>query len=374
MPTTTNEKETQALKSVKDFKAFEAQFRKIKAQKKEKRVEGVGLMTPDLIRRHIKSGQDLVLAYGQKGLTVKYTVEDLRKFIQAQEKAGKEFVEDDQGVIILKLLSASDSKDRARAQGQIKTAVIYRVRGNVLHIQTNAGPDSKYKHHQVKVRLEDWYNQLRGQNDYKVAVHNAVNGRVSFDCDCGRHQFWYRYLATMGKFAIAPLEKDFPKIRNPKLTGCCCKHVIRALSNVRTPSAQAILVKEMERQSRAKGFADDEKTTRFLNQEELKKLTRSKAKIMDKTETEKAYQEYLKAQEAFKKKAADPAVQKAIKDAQQKIETLKAKADAQKARADKEKKARIDAEVQHAKDLLVSKLSASMDMAMLRRGQVPRKY
>ena len=51
-------------------------------------------------------------------------------------------------------------------------------------------------------------------------------------------------------------EQDFPKIRNPGLTGCCCKHVLKVLRVLKTNAIQAVLSRELERQSASVGFAD----------------------------------------------------------------------------------------------------------------------
>lgn len=61
---------------------------------------------------------------------------------------------------------------------------------------------------------------------------------IKFDCDCGRHTYWYRYIASIGKFAYIgnnPLgreETGFPKIRNPQLKGIACKHVLRTMLTI----------------------------------------------------------------------------------------------------------------------------------------------
>nr|WP_225312426.1 hypothetical protein [Salmonella sp.] len=38
-------------------------------------------------------------------------------------------------------------------------------------------------------------------------------GRVSFDCDCGRHQYWYRYIATAGNCHGPPKNTPIKKVR-----------------------------------------------------------------------------------------------------------------------------------------------------------------
>lgn len=86
------------------------------------------------------------------------------------------------------------------------------------------------------------------------AAKALVSGRLSFECPCGRHQYWYRYLATLGGYAIEPLERDFPKIRNPRLTGCCCKHVLRVLQELKKNRVPMVLARELEKERGRPGF------------------------------------------------------------------------------------------------------------------------
>ena len=285
----------------RNFQEFERLFRAVRDAKAERRVDAVGLLTPQIIRRAIEQKQDVVLQYGKSGF-VTYTPADLKRFVKFRTKAQKEFSAGQAGVPVPKLISASLAIDIKRANQEIKSAVLYRISTSVLHFRTNAGPRSKYTHHQVRVRLDSWSHEMLGGKAYKDAVKAVVNGRVSLDCDCGRWQYWYRYLATIGEFALTPLEKDFPKIRNPQLVGCCCKHILRCLHNLRTPGIQSILVKEMERQAKLKGFhATGKAGTRMLSADELKKAARaSSRKQIDKAAAQSEYDEYLKAQDAFK--------------------------------------------------------------------------
>ena len=47
-------------------KEFDREARKERQDAGEHRADAVGLLTPALLRKHIKSGTDLVLAYGKK--------------------------------------------------------------------------------------------------------------------------------------------------------------------------------------------------------------------------------------------------------------------------------------------------------------------
>ncbi len=56
--------------------------------------------------------------------------------------------------------------------------------------------------------------------------------KLAFDCDCGRHRYFLRYVATIGGFAAGRQEWGYPKIRNPGLKGVACKHVLRVMAEL----------------------------------------------------------------------------------------------------------------------------------------------
>jgi flagellar biosynthesis GTPase FlhF len=369
--------------TIKNFKQFERLFAGIRREKRENRVQGVGLLTPELIRKHIKSGRDLILQYGRQGEFVHYTLADLQEFAKALQQTKKDFGPQ-KGVPVSQLLAASDPMDIMRSNQQIKNVTLYKVKGGQLYFRASASPGSKYAFHQVRVRLDDWNDQLTTIGSYVTAARNAVTGRVSYDCDCGRHQYWYRYLATIGGFALSPLEKDFPKIRNPQLKGCCCKHVIKTLKTIQTPVVYNLLAKEMQKQAAAPGFADDHKA-RFLKEEELKRAKRASthSSDADHEEAKREWNDFQRAQEAFRKKQEEQKQKKrtaeaAAKEAKaQKARGEKAEkryklANAQKKAAEEEneqlkqgmeKKRKADAEdaEKMARDIMANKLSMFID-------------
>lgn len=115
-------------------KEFDREARKEMQDAGEHRADAVGLLTPALLRKHIKSGTDLVLAYGRKGATVSYTVDDLKRFVEARERADKAFRPEPRGVPLAQLENASREADRQRSQ-EVKSALLYKVSGNMLFFQ-----------------------------------------------------------------------------------------------------------------------------------------------------------------------------------------------------------------------------------------------
>lgn len=337
-----------------EFRRFEKVFAQVRKANKEERLNGVGLLTPKLLKEHIESGTDLVLAYGRKGGTVSYTVDELKRMAEAMRRSKANNKSSVKGVPLLQLEHNSDPKDIERSK-QVRAATLYKFSGNILSFQVTASGKNGRKHHQVRVRLEEWYDHLTDPGSWNAAAKAVAVGRLSFDCTCGRHQYWYRYLATIGNFALAPLEKDFPKIRNPQLKGCCCKHVLKALSVLKAGTVHSLIAKELEKQAGAIGYAD-KKQSRYLTPTELDKAKRARGSVRETQEAVKAYREFNRAKKAFAKKVSGEEMKQRVKSLENELKAQKAKEKMLRAQAKAaEKRAKMDA--------LASGLRAVLDMA-----------
>ena len=301
-----------------DFKDFERQFNKIRRAKAEKRTRAYGTLTPAVRRRHLASGAPLDLIFGVKPDGTPFGVEDLKKFDEQARKRRKEYGISGKGVRVDQLIASSRTVDIDRSKKEIRSAILYRVfsskNGMLLHFRVSAGPDSKHTHHQVKIRLDEWDEHLDDSSvKLSRAVENILDGRISFDCDCGRHQYWYRYLATIGGFAVSPLERAYPKIRNPNLTGACCKHVLKTLATLRGPATRRLILRDLEKEAERIGFGDDRSgVNRYLTRGELETAARSSAAVrgVDQDEAKKAFREFLGGKTAFGKKLKEPRTKK----------------------------------------------------------------
>lgn len=139
------------------------------------------------------------------------------------------------GITPNEVVNQSRFEDINRANTQIFLANVFKRRGNILYFMTNSGFKSKDTHHYVTVQLLDYPSLLLGRTKAPslVAVKKAVNtGKINFDCDCGRHQYWYRYVATVGKYNFGIDENRYPSTRNPRLDGVACKHVLRVMKHL----------------------------------------------------------------------------------------------------------------------------------------------
>ncbi|MCA8037049.1 MULTISPECIES: hypothetical protein [Burkholderia cepacia complex] len=158
------------------------------------------------------------------------TLDDLRAFQQYVKNAKGKFKA---GITAQAVIDLSLQVDRDRANEQIRTAVPAQIRGAQVHFITNAGPDSDRVRHHVHVRFLNFDAVVAASpNDPKRIGRMVTTGPLLFDCDCGRHTYWYRYIATIGKFNEGRNETGYPKVRNPRLVGVACKHVLRVMDTL----------------------------------------------------------------------------------------------------------------------------------------------
>lgn len=146
------------------------------------------------------------------------------------------------GITPIDVINHSRVEDINRANKQIHLASVFKRKGNVIYFLTNAGIGSKDTHHYVTVQLLDYPSLLVGRTKAPsiVDVKKAVtDGKIRFDCDCGRHQYWYRYIATIGKYNFGIDENRYPSTRNPQTSGVGCKHVLRTMKHLTSPSMLA---------------------------------------------------------------------------------------------------------------------------------------
>jgi hypothetical protein len=310
-----------------NFKAWDKALRERRKQITERRRDAVGILSPALLRQYTKpTAQDLVLAYGRSGATVSYSPAELQAMVRSLKKAQKLWDTTGQGAPRVQLIAASDPGriKRANNQGEpgkgIRNAVMGKIRGNLLTFRVTASALSKSRSHEVRLRLEEWDKFLLGTKKYVKSAKKAADGRVSIQCSCEDFQYQYRYLATIGNYVVSPpKEHGYPKIKNPRLKGCCCKHILKCLSALDSLGIQRILAREMERQAQKIGFGDD-KSTRFLDKEELKKATRAVKKTIDHATAKKLWKERQRQYKAFKdqeKKMEKRLVEEAEKERKQ---------------------------------------------------------
>lgn len=163
------------------------------------------------------------------------TQDDIRAFQSNVQQLKKKFKG---GITAQSVIDLALESDKTRANKQINMAVPASIMGGKVHFITNAGPDSDVTRHHVHVEFLDFDAAVGASpNEPKKLGKLVAGGRLRFDCDCGRHTFWYRYIATIGKYNANRPETGYPKIRNPKLMGVACKHVLRTMHVILKDSA-----------------------------------------------------------------------------------------------------------------------------------------
>ena len=171
----------------------------------------------------------------KKGLsTPTLTRDDLYSIQREVNKLGNLFV---RGIKAKQVINKSLHVDRVRSNNQIKWAICSGYRDNVFTFVTDASRQYRDTRHYVTVEFMDFHSAL-GMPNRQKACEKVLKGRLKFDCDCGRHTYWYRYIATIGGYAYvggsSRPETAFPKIRNSAMDGIACKHVLRTMQTILT--------------------------------------------------------------------------------------------------------------------------------------------
>lgn len=275
------------------FKEFDRQAGLDAKSAADIRKNARGILKPEVIERSVSREQGIVLAYGMG--EIEFGPEELKAFLDAINKykfKPKEGRESRRGVPRSALIRASRQVDIQRSK-QVRNATLYQRKADTLFFKVTGNSEPFYR---VQIRLEEWNGFVANTVPVLEAAQRMVKGRLSFECPCGRHQYWYRYMATLGNYAIAPLERGFPKIRNKNLNGCCCKHVLKVLGELGSNRIILLLAKELERERDKSGFSGSQRK-RVLSAEDLR-LAQARRMTKD---AMRAFNQYKKEAEELKK-------------------------------------------------------------------------
>lgn len=247
-----------------------------------------------------------------KGTGIGFTEDDLKQFDKERKKHQKKYDRTTAGITYAQIIGFSRDIDIKRANNQvddgrgITMASFSAMKRNVAIVRVKASSVSKHEEHRVEIRFEEWDDYLQDPpgDDYVKAMKAVTKGRISFDCSCGRHQYWYRYQATIGNYAVTPpAEFSFPKIRNRELKGIACKHVLLAVEKCQSIAWHRIMAKRMEQQAKLVGFGDDKRqTTSYLTDKEARAAKKNKRNKIDIEKAKKAQRSYERSQKAMAKK------------------------------------------------------------------------
>ena len=210
----------------------------------------------------------LTMTYGNRGQTITLTADDLRAFkhnvdiLQSQFKGG---------ITAKQVIDRSLAVDIQRSNEQIKLAIPLSQKNGVVHFLTNASQENGAKNHHVNVEFLAFKAVVSAPDASKKAKNSLNFGKIKFECDCGRHNFWYRYIATIGNFGYGRQENGYPKIRNRALVGLGCKHVLRVMQYIRSPMGISYLQKEIEKLQRKDLTAKQSQARQSRTQSQLSK-------------------------------------------------------------------------------------------------------
>jgi hypothetical protein len=347
-------------------------FNRIKVEQNEKRREGKRTLKPRALTR--RTTQDIA-RLGNKADGTPFTVDDLKRF----EKMSKRFSKrrgTSQGIAYLEVISRGRAIDVKRANNNVsdgsgisKASLIALRGGNVAHVRVKASSKSKHQEHMVRVRFEEWDDSMRNagghgkDNDdgFMAAVKASCRGRMSFDCDCGRYQYWYRYLATLGNYQLSPpKEFAYTKIRNPNLVGVACKHVTKALTMLQSPTWHKPLSLQMRLQATRNGYGDDYRKNTYFSKEEQKAANKNRKLTVNQDKAREDYKRYISRLGAIQRKLKEnPEANKAIREQLKQVKSDRSKLAKENTQL-KKRNAQLE---QMARDAMRVKLSSFIDGA-----------
>lgn len=291
---------------------------------RKRRSSTIRSLTPFKMRRASK--KDL-LSLGVKKDGTYYTKADMKALSAQTEAMAAKYKASEKGIHAVEIFGASLEIDKKRANNQVNDdkgitdGTMVKVSGSMVSFRVKASKAHGADDHLVTYRLENWLSEMRGADPtplgYRTAAARAVKGLISFDCGCGRHAYWYRYLATVGNFALKPEENSAPKEKNPNMAGLACKHVLWSLNKMTSPTYIAMLGTKMMAQAKSHGYADTRKHSDVLSDKDQKALRKGRKGKINLGKVQADYERYLKRQSNLQKKlqSKDKKVQKAIEKA-----------------------------------------------------------
>lgn len=204
------------------------------------------------------------------------------------------------GVRARQVLDLSTTEDRDKARSEIRMAVPVGANNGRVRFVTNAGPHSDVTRHHVTVDFLSYGAAASAGRDSARKMANWLRKEpLRYDCDCGRHRYWYRYITTIGGFNAGRAETGFPKIRNPKLHGVACKHVIRVMAEIESSGAVLAFLTRLLEKARA---ADDAKAKIRHGQDDAEALAEkqaARARDVQTTTDRAAAREAIRAKQAL---------------------------------------------------------------------------
>lgn len=301
-------------------RGYGAEVQRQRRQEAEERSQARNILDPLDVAGEYDAARLLYTTLG--GELRPITLDDLQQFAHLARKLGKRFKG---GITARGVVDASLPVDRERANAEIRTAVVVKAQAGALHFVTNAGPASKVTRHHVHVEFPAFKAYAASPQAAAKLSRAMLDGPLRFECDCERHRYWFRYIATKGGFNAGRPEVGFPKIRNPKLVGVACKHALRVMqavmrdANVRA-QATAMIAAAQKNDTRAKTVTAAE--AKAAAQKQLAQAHHLKNRVETKAEIDKRRASTPAARARAMMKAAAEAQKRAAAEAAQSRKAL----------------------------------------------------
>lgn len=230
------------------------------AEKTEKQGGKPTFLRPSDVAGEYDFSRALITTLG--GVKRSITSDDLKAFAKNIKTLQQHYKG---GISPQQVINLSLDIDIVRANKQITYAIPRSRKGDVVDFLVDASGEHRARHHFVRVQFTgfDGVRLYPGKITPHLVKSQIIGGGVRFECDCGRYQYWYRYLNTIAGTNLGRQETAFPKIRNPNLAGVACKHILRTMQWIKSPQGVQYLYSQTKR-------AQDESGRRQnLNKDEL---------------------------------------------------------------------------------------------------------
>ena len=204
-------------------------------------------LRPQDIEKGLKYDIEKVYFTTLNGQYRQMTQADLRA-IEANIKTLKDQYQG--GITAKNIINLSLPIDVERCNKEILSLVPLSLKNGVVEFLTGASGKYKERSHRVNVEFLK-YNSFNLSPDAPTIANvkrDISLGKLRFEFDCGRHTYWYRYMATLGGYGYGYKEEGFPKERNPNMVGLACKHVLRVMQHIQTPLFQAYLLTNLKKE------------------------------------------------------------------------------------------------------------------------------
>lgn len=252
--------------------------KEVAAFDKARRSVAQNILNPKEVVGEYDAGRVLMTTLG--GEVRPISADDLAVFRQNIRTVQRHFKG---GIRARQVLDMSLPVDRERAQREIRMAVPASASNGRVRFVTNAGPDSNVSRHHVAVEFMSYGAAASaGAKNPKQAASWLRKQPLKFDCDCGRHTYWFRYISTIGSFNAGRAETGFPKIRNPNLHGVGCKHVLRVMAEIESSGTVLLFLTRLLERARN---SDENKAVLRQTQKEAEEAAK-KGRVRDIKTTE----------------------------------------------------------------------------------------